>query len=132
MVLPMCFLQGLKLQIGKKIGVASLFSLGLVVIVIDAIRLATGDGGGVVSQASLYNALEPSIAVLVSCLPTYRSLFRSEPGSSKHRKGASYQYSSGIQQNWKSLLTPRYRSEGYESTNEELALTRPSATLQPA
>lgn len=118
------------MQLGRKIAVGCLFSVGMVVVVIDAIRLAVGDGGGVISQAAIYDALEPAIAVTVSCLPTYRLLLTSTRGSSNNRKADSNQYTSGSQQSWKNRITARYRSEGYELSNDSEALARPSATLQ--
>lgn len=129
MILPTCFLRGLQMQLGKKIAVGLLFSVGMVVVVIDAVRLAVGDGGGVVSQALLYDALEPAIAVIMSCLPTYRTLISPARGSSRNLKGDRYQYESGSQQSWKDRITARYRSEGYELSNDSEALTRPPATL---
>lgn len=60
------------------------FSVGMVVFVIDALRLAVGDGG-VVSEAALYDALEPAIAVTISCLPTCRRL-TSTPGDTNKCK----------------------------------------------
>ena len=131
MILPICFLRGLQMRLGKKIAVACLFSVGLVVIAIDAARLGVGHGGGVISQAALYDALEPAIAVIVSCLPTYISVLPRAPRSSKDRKAASYEYQSGSGQSWKDRITARYRSEGYELSNDSEALSRPPPTLQP-
>ena len=118
------------MQISRKIAVGCLFSVGMVVVIIDAVRLAVGDGGGVISQAALYDALEPAIAVTVSCLPTYRLLFPSARGASNNRKADSNQYTSGSQQSWKDRITARYRSEGYELSNDSEALARPSATVR--
>ena len=120
------------MRLGKKIAVGCLFSIGLIIIAIDAARLAVGDGGGVISQAAIFDALEPAIAVIVSCLPTYRSVLPRVPGSSKNRKADPYQYQSGSQQSWKDRITARYRSEGYELSNDTEALSRPPATLQPS
>ena len=128
MILPICFLRGLQMPLGRKIGVGCVFSIGVIVIVIDALRLAVGDGGGVISQAALYDALEPAIAVLVSCLPTYRSLFAPTRGSSNIRKTDPNQFQSRSQQSWKDRITARYQNEGYELNDSE-ALTHPPATL---
>ena len=58
------------MQLGRKIAVGCVFSVGIVIIIMDTLQIAIGDGGGIISQAALYDALEPAIAVLVSCLPT--------------------------------------------------------------
>ena len=117
------------MQLGKKIAVGCVFSVGMIVVVVDAVRLAVGDGGGVISQAAIYDALEPAIAVIVSCLPTYRSLLPSTRGSIRNRKVDSYPDQSGSRQSYKDRITARYRSEGYELSDGE-ALTQPRATLQ--
>ena len=116
------------MQLGRKIAVGCVFSVGMVVVIMDALRIAVGDGGGIISQAALYDALEPAIAVLVSCLPTYRTLVSSARGSSKNRKADPNEYQSGSQQSWKDRITARYRSEGYELNDSE-ALAHTPATL---
>ena len=105
----------------KKLGLACIFFLGLVIVILDILRIALGHGGGIISLASLWDVLEPSIAVIVSTLPTYRSLFPSA-GSSARRKASSYEYdSSGLsdsQQSWKNRITARHRNERYELSED--------------
>ena len=116
------------MQLAKKIAIGCVFSVGMIVVVIDALRIATGDGGGIISQAALYDALEPAIAVLVSCLPTYRSLFTSMRGSSNDYKADQNRYQSGSQQGLKDRIGARYRSEAYELDDSE-APSPPPTTL---
>lgn len=109
------------MQTSKKIGLACVFSLGLIIIVLDILRIALGDGGGIISLASLWDVLEPSIAVIVSTLPTYRSLLPSA-GKSARQKASSYEFdtsaASESQNRWKNRITARHRSEGYELSDD--------------
>lgn len=82
------------MQVGKKIAVGCLLSAGLVIVVIEAVRLSKRDPGGVRKLDSVYATMEPVIAIMVACLPTYKSIF--------------HVFSV------KSRLTARYHNEGYE------------------
>lgn len=128
MVLPIWMLGKLQMPTSKMVGLACIFSLGFVIIVLDILRIALGDGGGIISLASLWDILEPSIAVIVSTLPTYRSLLPSA-GKSARRKLTPYRYdSSGVsdsQQGWKKRATARHRDEGYE-LNDDLQILHPT------
>lgn len=128
MILPIYFLSDLKMQPGKKITVASLFSVGILIIIIEALRLFTGDFSGVQKLDSVYNVLEPAIAVIVACLPTYKSVVRFRDGFGNPRKGKSYQYHSGSSFFSKRRLTARYHNEGYELSDR---LPGPCPTTLP-
>lgn len=75
MALPLFMLKNLKMRISQKAGLACLFLIAIVVVILDIFRIALGDGDGSISLASLWDVLEPSIAVIISTLPTYRALF---------------------------------------------------------
>ncbi|CAF9906088.1 hypothetical protein IMSHALPRED_004073 [Imshaugia aleurites] len=113
-ILPVYFLRDLQMRLGKKIAVGLLFSVGMLIVVIEALRLGTGDPGGVQKLDSVYNVLEPAIAVIVACLPIYKSVLHFHGGFSYPRKSKTYQYHSGSSFFPKRRLTARYHSEGYE------------------
>ena len=122
MVLPLWMIRGLKMRTKKRIGLACLFSLALIVIALDCFRIAFGDGGGIISLACLWDVLEPSIAVIVSALITYRALFPSAGKSSK-RKPRVYEYNtSQSPHSWKDRITARYNNEAYELSDDEQGL----------
>ena len=86
----------------------------MLIVVIEALRLGTGDPGGVEKLDSVYNVLEPAIAVIVACLPTYKSIVHFRGGFSYLRKTKDYQYHSGNSFFPRHRLTARYHNEGYE------------------
>lgn len=118
MILPVYFLRDLQMRLGKKIAVACLFSVGMLIVVIEALRLGTGDPGGVEKLDSVYNVLEPAIAVIVACLPIYKSVLHFGDGFKTPRKMRSYQYNSGSWFFPKRRLTARYHSEGYQLSDK--------------
>ena len=130
MALPLWMLKNMQLPTSKKLGLASIFFLAFAIVVLDILRIALGDGGGIVSLASLWDVLEPSVAVIVSTLPTYRALLPSPEKSSK-KKVSAYEYGSNgtseSKQSWKSRIKARQLNEGYE-LSEDFEILRP-ATL---
>ena len=108
------------MRLGRKIAVACLFSVGMLVVVIEALRLGTADPGGVNKLDSLYNVLEPSVAIIVACLPTYKSVIHFQGGLGNLRKQNSYQYPSGSSIFSKRRLTARYHNERYELNDQAL------------
>ena len=121
MILPVYFLRDLQMRLGKKIAVACLFSVGMLIVVIEALRLGTGDPGGVEKLDSVYNVLEPAIAVIVACLPIYKSVLHFHGGFSYPRKTKSYRYQSENSFFPKRRLTARYHREGYELSDKNAA-----------
>lgn len=70
MVLPIWMLQKLQMRVPQKLGLAIIFLLALVDITFDIVRIIYTVKG----QSIVWDILEPTIAVIISCLPTYRSL----------------------------------------------------------
>ena len=93
----------------------------MLIVVIEALRLGTGDPGGVEKLDSVYNVLEPAIAVIVACLPIYKSILHFRGGLIYLRKTKDYQYHSGSSFFQKHRLTARYHSEGYELSDKSPA-----------
>lgn len=58
----------------QKIGLAAVFSLGIFVVAFDILRTVFSIVG---AQASLWDSLEATVAVIVSCLPVYYVLMTS-------------------------------------------------------
>lgn len=71
MALPLYFLKGLRMRTTQKIGLAGVFSLAVFVVVFDILRTVFSTVG---AQSALWCVLEASVAVIVSCLPVYRSI----------------------------------------------------------
>ena len=87
MGLPLYMLKQLqKIPRAQKIGLASLFSIATIVIIFDILRAVYALGVGVVALDSVWDVLEPSIAVMVSALPIYRALFT----TARKRDATSY------------------------------------------
>ena len=63
-------LKDLKVQTYQKMGLAFIFSLAIVTIVLDIVRTVEA----LASNQALYTILEINFAVIISCLPTYRAL----------------------------------------------------------
>ena len=87
MALPLYMLKRLQMPMSSKIGLASVFCLAIFVIIFDIIRTVISIRGGAVgAESALWDILEATVAVIVSCLPTYRTLF------SPRKRGSSGKY----------------------------------------
>ena len=75
MALPLYMLKGLQMPTSRKVGLGCLFCLAFVVIAVDIIRTVITIDGSPVTLGTVLDFLEPQLAVIISCLPTYRSLF---------------------------------------------------------
>ena len=86
MALPLWMLKGLRISRAQKIGLAAIFLIAFIDILFDILRTIYTVNGGAVGLDTTFDILEPSIAVIVSTLPTYRALVmtrrRTETGSS--------------------------------------------------
>jgi len=77
MALPLWMIYQLKLRTAHKIGLAFVFALAFVDIVFDILRTIYTVNGGALALDTLWDILEPTIAVIISCLPTYCVLLKS-------------------------------------------------------
>ncbi|MCJ1286824.1 hypothetical protein MMC26_006170 [Xylographa opegraphella] len=86
MALPLWMLKGLRISRAQKIGLAAIFLIAFIDILFDILRTIYTVNGAAVGLDTTFDILEPSIAVIISTLPTYRALFmtrrRTEVGSS--------------------------------------------------
>lgn len=81
LALALYMLRHLKVRRAQKIGLSGVFSLGIVIIIVDIARTANSPRPGAFAQTSLFRMIESSMAVIVSCLPTYRALLATEKPS---------------------------------------------------
>ncbi|ROW16455.1 hypothetical protein VPNG_02754 [Cytospora leucostoma] len=76
--LPMPKLFGLQMVLSKKLGLASMFSLGAIICIISLLRVITvahwdlNDITYSSSGVSVYSVLEPTLGIINICLPTIR------------------------------------------------------------
>ena len=76
-------LKRLQMPTRRKIGLAAIFLVATSDVIIDIIRTIYSINGGPVAFNAIWDILEPSIAVIVSALPTYKAVL----GSSRKQKG---------------------------------------------
>ena len=87
MALPLSVLWGLQMRTAQKVGLACVFGVAMFVVIFDIIRTVISVRGGAVgAQSALWDILEATVAVIVSSLPSYRSVFI----SSKRHKTSTY------------------------------------------
>ena len=75
------------MPMSRKLGLAALFLIAITDVVFDITRTVYTVHGGAVALDTIWDILEPTIAVIVSSLPTYKALL----GATKKEKNTSYQ-----------------------------------------
>lgn len=76
------------MSMSRKVGLAAIFLIAITDVAFDITRTVYTLNGGAVAPNTIWDILEPTIAVIVSSLPTYKALL----GNTKtKRKGSSYQ-----------------------------------------
>ena len=78
MALPISMLRRLQIRRSQKVGLVAIFSIAFVIIAFDLLRTVKSINGGGFSESTLYGILEMTVAVMISCLPTYRALLRAD------------------------------------------------------
>jgi hypothetical protein len=81
-------LSGLQMRPMQKMGLGALFLLATIDVLFDILRTVYSVDGGIVALDTIWDVLEPTVAVIISSLPTYRALFGLS--NSKSSKGSSY------------------------------------------
>ena len=71
----------------RKVGLSALFLIAITDVVFDITRTVYTVDGGAVALDTIWDILEPTIAVIVSSLPTYKALLN----NTSKRKTTSYQ-----------------------------------------
>lgn len=67
-------IYGLQLRTSQKVVLTGIFSLGLLVVIVDILRTYESLVSGTFSGVALWSSLEVTIAVIVASLPLYRVL----------------------------------------------------------
>ena len=80
-------LRRLQMSMSRKLGLAAIFLIAITDVVFDITRTVYTVNGGAVALDTIWDILEPTIAVIVSSLPTYKALL----GLAKKNKSTSYQ-----------------------------------------
>ncbi|MCJ1396430.1 hypothetical protein MMC18_009320 [Xylographa bjoerkii] len=84
MALPLWMLKGLKMRLSQKLGLIFVFSFALLIVALDILRTVEAIWGNQI----LYTILEINFAVIISCLPTFRSLLNMNQARKPSRSGA--------------------------------------------
>jgi hypothetical protein len=102
-------LPNLHIRRSQKIGLGLIFSICGVTIGLEILRVYKTLPGGVFGNVILYGILEANFSVIVSCIPTYRSLL----GVERRTKGKDYAH-----WDWSK------RSKTARSAGDDTALTK--------
>lgn len=95
MLLPLWMLRNIKISRGKKIGLASIAGLVIIDILFDILRTVYTIGSYAANfpnANAVWALCEPTIAVIVCALPTYRALL----SRNKPEQSTSYQNLRGM------------------------------------
>ena len=84
--LPLWMLPRLQMPMGRKLGLAALFLIAISDVIFDIIRTVSTGGEGN-NYYTIWDILEPTIAVILSSLPTYKALL----GSARQERNTRYQ-----------------------------------------
>ena len=87
MFLPLWILRRMQMPIGRKLGLAALFSIAITDVIVDITRTVYTVHGSAFDPYTVWDILEPTIAVIVSSLPTYKALL----GGAKKERNTRYQ-----------------------------------------
>lgn len=74
--LPLFMLRELQMPTSGKVGLVALFLIAITDVIFDITRTVYTVDSGFVAYDKVWDILEPSIAVIISSLPTYKALLR--------------------------------------------------------
>lgn len=74
--LPLFMLRELQMPTSRKVGLAALFSIAITDVIFDITRTVHTVNSGFGAFDKIWDILEPTIAVIISSLPTYKALLR--------------------------------------------------------
>ena len=109
MALPLYMLKGLQISQVQKMTLACLFCLAFIDIVFDILRTFYTVRGGPVA---FWDILEAEVAVIISCLPTYRALLT----TARKRSAKIYQ---NLVPNKSGKANQNRASPGFRAPNSE-------------
>lgn len=88
MILPLFMLPQLRIELSQKIGMAFIFMVCFVTIGLEILRIVQSITPGLMANHVMYGILTANFTVIISCIPTYRSLF----GVRRTMKESKYAY----------------------------------------
>ena len=102
MAFPLYVVKGLQMRFSQKMGLASIFCLAILVVIFDILRTVfsakSARGGAVGASTALWDILEITVAVMVSCLPTYRTIFTQRKRRKQQKINGTYRTITGQEQ----------------------------------
>ncbi len=115
MALPFWMLRDLKISISQKLGLALIFSFAIVCVALDIVRVVKA----ISQNQALYTIIEINFVVVISCLPTYRTLLNIRK---RKQRQQSYPWRSLEQeQYWKSHDRDNHPLRGGKSSEIEMS-----------
>jgi len=90
MALPLAMLPSLQMQKTQKYGVGMIFCLSLIVAAFELLRTIESLKGTVTSLNTLWVSLEAAVAVIVSCLPSFNTIFWYTKRHNISKRSSSY------------------------------------------
>ena len=91
MALPLAMLKGLQMSTKAKVGLTGIFCCAVITVAFDILRaVETLTNGSNPGSTALWTNLESAIAVIVSCLPTFKSLIGPRKDSNPGRNASPY------------------------------------------
>ncbi|KUJ22168.1 uncharacterized protein LY89DRAFT_553505, partial [Mollisia scopiformis] len=76
MALPLVMISRMHIRTTQKLGVALIFCLSFIVVAFEIVRFFKSFGSSGIALHIIWTSVEASIAVIISCLPTFNILFR--------------------------------------------------------
>ena len=107
MALPLWMLRTLHMRTSHKIGLAWIFSLGIIIIILDILRTVESIGSSPFSEVAVYDIVENSMALIVSSISTYRSFWTNHRRKRDESKPFERLYSKSTQT--KNSASDQYR-----------------------
>lgn len=140
MLLPLGILQKLRIRKTQKIGLVLVFSVCLLTIALELFRFVRNLTGDETTNNVLYAVINANLTVIISCTPTYRSLWKLWQKSRK-RASSGESSSEGYARPRKSIQKPVIVESSFFWSDagvdepaiplQDLHQSRPGNSLQP-
>lgn len=99
MAMPLKLLYNVQISLRQKLALSGVFSMGMVIVIFSIIRAVqvTTTARNDTFLLAFWGVLESTVAVIVGCLPPFKSLF-TNVGSTKGKSGDYYGETGGLGQ----------------------------------
>ena len=121
MILPLFMLPQLRIDISQKLGLAFIFMICFVTIGLELLRIIQSIHPGIMAAHVLYGVLTANLTVIISCIPTYRSLL----GVRRNVRESRYAF-------WGSSSEQRRSKANSDRSEENLYETQQTVELSEA